>query len=541
MFLNFSDIAGHQNLFLDYMYEFENVKQFYNNNFRDFDNYNQHFLNIKKGTRANRNKLVEIINQQYKQFKPSKLTEQNITALKNDNTIAIITGQQLGILGGPLYTLYKTMTAIKLCAELKNKYENFNFVPVFWLEGDDHDFDEISQLNFIDKNNSLRMLKYNDGLEEESNRGSIGNLIFNENIEILIEELKESLRHTDFTNEVFDLIEPNYYKGKSIKSAFSGLIFDLFDEYGLIIFDPQNKPVKELLKPIFKSEIENYKTNSAISIARSAELENLYHAQVKIKPINLFVSDDTGRHSLEPGENYFRLKNKRKKFSKDELLELLNQYPELFSPNVMLRPICQDYLFPTGLYIGGPGEINYFAQVSTLYKCFNIEPPIIYPRASLTIIEKNIFSTLNKLNLKYQDFFLGKDFFNDKVLNLISEINLDQIFNDTENQVKLLFSSLSDEIIHIDQHLNSAVNKIIEKTNQNLKNIKNKAIKAQQTKHSVTLRQIQKIETLIFPNEKLQERVLSFIYFVNKYGVGILKWMINEISINKFEHQILEL
>lgn len=162
----------------------------------------------------------------------------------------------------------------------------------------------------------------------------------------------------------------------------------MFDNYGLIIFDPQDAEVKEMLKPIFKKEITDFRAHSEKLVNISANLEEEYHAQVKVRAINLFYHTDEGRYLIEPVENEFRLKRKRKKFLFDELIDLIEKEPARFSPNVLLRPVVQDYLLPTAFYIGGPSEISYFAQVMPLYNLYQIEPPIIFPRASATLIEK---------------------------------------------------------------------------------------------------------------------------------------------------------
>ncbi len=198
MYLNFADIPGYRNLFLDYVYEFENVQKFYENNFREISQYPETFKQLSAVERPHRKKLYEIIKSQYKFHKPSKLTQTNIEALQSEKTIAVVTGQQLGLFGGPLYTFYKAFTAIKLAANLKEIFDDYTFVPIFWMESDDHDFQEVRTTKIIDKNNNLKTIEYNDNLPTEINRGSVGNIIFNENINACINELSTNLRKTEF-------------------------------------------------------------------------------------------------------------------------------------------------------------------------------------------------------------------------------------------------------------------------------------------------------------------------------------------------------
>lgn len=541
MFINFADLPSHQNLFLDYLYEFENTERFYNINFRDTDKYSDVFEIIASQERYHLSELKRIIKEQYGDKQLSKQTQRNIELLDEPNTIAIVTGQQLGIFGGPLYTFYKIVTAIKLCSHLKEEFIDYKFVPVFWMEGDDHDFDEVRSIKIIDNSNLLKNISYEDGLDEETNRGSVANIKLNNNIYDLFNELSESLRDTEFKKELVDLLKKFYQPGRTFQAAFADLLFEFFDDAGLIIFNPSDPKVKKLLKPIFKKEIEDFREHSEDVVKTSAELEEYYHAQVKIKPINIFLQEDESRYLIEPVDEEFRLKGKRKKFSKDELLRILKEEPERFSPNVILRPICQDFLFPTGLYVAGPGEISYFAQVIPMYKEFNLQHPIVYPRSSVTILEAQHKNIIEKNNIQLPDFFTEEDSLNEKIINMLSDINVEPIFDKSKKDINDIFEQLKKEIEEVDPTLIDTVEKTRERSIANLDNLLTKAKCARERQHETALRQIEKVRTVIYPNNNLQERELHFIYFANKYGIDILKWIFDQILINKFEHQIIEL
>ncbi len=541
MYLNFADIPAQQNLFLDYLYEFDNVAKFYNKNFRDENTYYDHFEKLSNFNRDHRQNVANIILEQYKNDNPSKKTAVNIESLKKNNTIAVVTGQQLGLFGGPLYTLYKSITAIKLTASLKEKYHQFNFVPVFWLEGDDHDYDEVRTVGLIDSSNQSIKLSYDDGKPGEFNRGSVADIKFETEINNVFSEIEEKLRSTEFTPAILQKLKSFYSEGSTFSEAFRKLIFEIFDSYGLVIFNPQDLKVKELLKPLFKKEIENFSEHSISVLQRSAEVEDLYHAQVKIKPINLFTHIDGGRYSIEPGENEFRLKGKRLKYTKDELLNQIENYPENFSPNVLLRPICQDYLLPTGFYIGGPSEISYFAQVIPLYEKFGLEQPFIYPRAAATILEKNLDEIISKFNLNFSDLLLDEKELIEKVLSTISSFDLTNLFTEAENEVTKLMKSLERKLNEVDPTLPDLVEKTEGRMIQGLNQLKGKAEKAESLRFDSSIRQIKKVRNIVYPNDNLQERELNFYYLVNKYGWEILKWLFDEISISKFEHQIIKM
>lgn len=542
MYINFSNIPANQNLFLDFIEEFDNVAKFYSKNFRDKDNYINHFNRLIQQDRSHRNKLAQIIKNQYSTKKVSKETEANIEQLDSPKTIAVITGQQLGLFGGPLYTIYKTITAIKFCKKLKEDYPEFNFVPIFWLEGDDHDYDEVRTISLLNNENILTDISYNDSLEEETNRGSIGKLKFNENINLVFEELQKTLRETEFKASLIDFLKTIYSPGKTFLESFSELLFNLFDQHGLIIFNPIDDEVKKLLTPIFRKAITDFQYHSTALVERSAELEEVYHAQVKVKAINLFYLDEKERLLIEPTETgELRLKGKRKKFSFEEILNQIENTPEKFSPNVLLRPICQDFLFSTGFYIAGPGEISYFAQVNPLYEFFSIEEPFIYPRASATIVEQGVNQVLTKYNLSILEIFVDEKELIDKIVRASSELNIEQLFSSANENINNVFKDVSEKIILIDKTLGDLSEKSLQRIQQTLDYLKQKATEAEKRKYETSIRQLSKVQNILYPKNNLQEREINFIYFVNKYGMDFLKWLYDNLTIDKFHHQILEM
>jgi bacillithiol synthase len=541
MFINFCDIPGHQNLFLDYLYEFENVKDYFAHNFRNKDSYLKIFKAISESKQSHYSQLSSIIQNQYEGLESSELTRKNILSLANKKTLAIVTGQQLGILGGPLYTFYKIITAIKLSEHLSERYDDFDFVPVFWLEGDDHDFNEVRTITTIDEQNKLITIGYSEEVPEDEIKQSVGRLKFDQSIEDFINKFSDQLRNTEFKETLVNNLKSFYAEGVEVKAAFKKLVHSIFDESGLVIFDPQDKKVKELLKPVFKKELSEFRQYTDKLVHTSAELEERYHAQVKVKPVNLFYSLEEGRYSIEPVENDFRLKRKRKNFTLEQILELVESEPENFSPNVLLRPICQDYLLPTAFYVGGPSEISYFAQIKPIYNFFGITQPIVYPRSSATILESSVKKSLDKYDLTINDIFIDVEGSKKKVIDAIAEISLNEVFKDINTNIEIAFDQLKEKLFQIDKTTADASKKYKEKIFNSLDELKQKAENAQSKRYDVTLRQIDKAATILFPESNLQERVLNFTYFVNKYGPEILNRLYNEIQIDKFEHQVIEI
>lgn len=542
MYISFSDIPKHQNLFLDYLYEFQNVQEFYENNFRSKEDYISLFKKISQSKSKREFDLSGLLKDQYADSaNVSSKTLRNIELLNNHKTIAILTGQQLGILGGPLYTIAKILTTIRLANQFSERYDEFKFIPVFWLEGDDHDFNEVRSINIFDVENQILNIGYKEEISDDDAKQSIGGILFDESLNEFFTKLEGSLRETEFKPELLSRLKEYYKVGKSFKQSFKDLLMWLFDEYGLVIFDPQDPKIKSILKPIFKKEVNDFSIHTQKLIQTSARLEELYHAQVKVKPVNLFYHTDDGRFSIEPVDDIFKLRRKRKQFTKDEILAEIENAPERFSPNVLLRPICQDYIFPTGFYVAGPSEISYFAQVTPLYNFYNIVTPIVYPRASFTLLEKNVAAALDKYDLSMNDIFLGFDELKEKVIAELSENNIENVFHESENDIELIFDKLKENLFAIDKTLVDSSGKTKEKILSAINELKTKAVKAQENKHETTIRQLTRISNLLYPNGNLQEREINFTYFYNKYGRELIRKLYDEISVSEFEHQIITL
>jgi bacillithiol biosynthesis cysteine-adding enzyme BshC len=542
MFINFGDIPGNQNLFLDYIYEFENVQEYYKQNFRNKDGYINLFKSISASRKDKQHNLSVIIKNQYSSLQSiSNKTLRNIELIDKEKTITVVTGQQLGILGGPLYTVYKIITAIRLANQLAERYDEFKFVPVFWLEGDDHDFNEVRSINLFDNENQVINIGYKEEIDDDDAKQSVGKINFDEALNEFFSKYENGLRDSDFKNELLTKLKECYQVGKSFKQSFKELIYWLFDEYGLVIFDPQDVKVKSLLKPIFKKEVNDYAIHTQKLIQVSAKLEELYHAQVKVKPVNLFYHTDEGRYSVEPVDDIFKLRRKRKQFTKDEILTEIENFPDKFSPNVLLRPICQDFLFPTGFYIGGPSEIAYFAQVTPLYDFYNIVPPIIFPRSSATILEKNVASGLDKYDLSMNDIFLGLDELKEKVIASLSENNIENAFEEASKEIELTFDKIKENLFAIDKTLVDSSGRYKDRIMSSISELKSKATKAQETKHETTIRQLTRLSNLLYPLGNLQEREINFTYFYNKYGKDFIRKVYDDISVSEFEHQVISL
>jgi bacillithiol biosynthesis cysteine-adding enzyme BshC len=301
--------------------------------------------------------------------------------------------------------------------------------------------------------------------------------------------------------------------------------------------------LKQLLVPIFRKEIEEHPKLAGLIIDVSAELERKYHAQVKPRPLNLFLIYKDGRFPIEPDEQegMFKLKGIRFKFSKGELINILETSPQLLSPNVVLRPVCQDVLLPTVAYVAGPSEIAYFAQIKPAYEYFNIPMPIIFPRISATLIEPKVRRIIEKYEIDIREVYTDFNSLAKRIILANSEVDIKGFFDSVRSRLGSLLDEVKVFVAGVEPSLVGAVENSSEKIFYHINNIYEKTLSASQRKNEVISQQIQKLKLNLLPEDELQERVLNITYFLNKYGLGLMGKLFDELEVFEFNHQFVYL
>ena len=268
-------------------------------------------------------------------------------------------------------------------------------------------------------------------------------------------------------------------------------------------------------------------------------LEQDYHVQIKSHQINLFYTHNNNRYLVENKTgDVFSLKNSRQTFSREEIFNNLKNYPENFSANVVLRPVCQDYLLPTAAYIGGPAEVSYFGQLKKVYENFDVDMPVIYPRTSVTLLENRINNFLIKNEISFEDIF-DADNLRKKIIDKISEVNVDEIISEYVKDLNTALWSISNEVRKIDKNLETLLKNKNDKYIESLEGVRKKLLDAQEKLHSSTMNKLQSVVDNLFPEGSLQERKINFTYFMNKYGLDLADYLLNEIDLKAEGHQVI--
>lgn len=532
-------LPGLSSLAQDYYYNPKKVSQFYNGNFRILADFLKQSEKVRLHT-FQRKKLAAILEEQNKNYGCGRETLGNINNLRQNQTCAVVTGQQVGLFSGPLYTIYKALTAVKLTGYL-NQNGQGSFVPIFWLAADDHDLAEINHINLLNKKNQIEKIQCDSF--SLSTKVPASKILLTQEINKCVQQLNNLTHDSEFKDEIISHLSEAYEPDQSYVEAFGKWMTRLFKSYGLIFIDPTHPGLKELGKSVFLKEIAENSPSTLYAIETSKKLKQAkYNCQIQLREgiLNLFFTDSE-RQSIGIIKDGYIIKDTQQTYGKDELFALMEKKSYLCSPNVLLRPIYQDTILPTVAYIGGPAEVAYFAQMKGIYEWFNIPMPILYPRKSLTIIENKIKNVLQKHNLNVQDFWHNFDQTIQTIIKKHIPQSIDKSFSTAASHLKQDFQSIKKEIVSIEPGLGSSADLTLKKINQQFKYLEKKILTASKKQNEILIQQLHKVKNNLYPADHLQERALNIVPYLIKYGYPFLDKLYKTIEVNSYDHQIIEL
>ena len=538
--LPFEDFGAFTALFKTYVTDFDRLSGFYAGDWRSPDARRTAARRAAEHARDHE-ALARILLDQNQRWGLDHATHEHIEALHGHETVAVVTGQQVGLFTGPLYTPYKTITALQLATRLADETGR-PVVPVFWLEGGDHDLDEVASAHVLRHNEHVALRYGGHTLPARGNLGPVGRLRLTPHIEHLIDRLDETLPPSDFHDRVLALVREAYRPGTTLLDAFARLMRGLFPDAGLVFLDPDDERLKRLAAPLFRREIEDYETAHARLADASDALEaDGFHAQVRTRPTNLFLLDDDGRHALDADGDGFRLRDRDVAYTRDELLDLLDAEPGRFSPNVVLRPLVQDWLLPTAAYVAGPGEIAYFGQYKGVYEWAGVPMPIIYPRASVSLVESKVQKVIDRygFDVAALDEDCGR-LFQQIVLDEM-EIDVGVVFKEAMRHVHEAINSLKPEIEKVDRTLVGTAEATRAALLKEMDKLQARVVRAEKQQHEAVCQQLEKAQANLYPGGTPQERAITVLYFLNKYGLDLLARLRRTLDLDTSAHQVVEL
>jgi len=509
--ITFENSGYFSQIIVDYLNHSEQLKSLYNN-FPTLENFAVQIQEKNNFDPNNRNILADSLSEQYKSFSLSEIAQTNIELLKQSNTFTITTGHQLNLFSGPLYFLYKIISVINLTKELKIKYPSYNFVPIFWMATEDHDFQEIN--HFYIHNKKISWEKPQGGAVGEYTTKGLEQVF-----KVFAEEIGTS-KNAQYLKEIF---ENAYLKHDNLAQATRFLVNELFGEYGLVIVDGNDKKLKKIFVPHLKSELLKQSSFKKVSetIANFS-----YPVQVKPREINLFYLDKNIRERIIKQDDTYIINNTNLKFSEQEILNLLETNPEKFSPNVIIRPLYQETILPNLCYIGGGGELAYWLELKSFFQASNIIFPILLLRNSVLLVTQKQEQKRRKLNLSWSDLFEKQNILINKKATEFSQVELD--FSALKKQLNQQFESLKEAVNQTDKSFLGAVKAQEHKQIKGLENLEKRLLRANKKYFSDRLQRIIFLQNELFPNESLQERKSNFSEFYAEYGKELILKLFQE-------------
>ena len=523
--INYSDTGFFSNLILDYLSGKPELKSFYESE-PGFFSFGK---KIKERGLKNidRKLLADVLSEQNKPLNDNAKVLANIELLRSNNTFTVTTGHQLNLFTGPIYFIYKIISTINLAEKLKQDYPYSDFVPVYWMHCEDHDFAEINHIHLFGKKIEWK----------EEHHGAAGE-ISTASLSSVIDELKTILGESEKATELIALFSEAYLQHSNLADAMRYLCHQLFGSYGLVILDARDKRLKQTFVQQLKEDIfqnTSYKSVSEIN----SELDTLgYKVQVNPREINCFYLTDGKRERIVKTEKGFEVLNTALVFSKAELENELDAYPEKFSPNVVLRPLYQEHILPNLAYIGGAGELSYWLQYNKMFTAAAISFPLLVLRNSVMVVDESLKAKIEKLSLSAKDFFAPEE----KLVNdFIAAHSTSETGIATEQQqLKELFSSIKAKATKVDSTLEASIEAELQKQLKVLEQLEGRLQRAEKKKHETAINQIKSTREKLFPGKSLQERHENISAFYLYYGSGFIQTLKKNLNPLDVRFLILE-
>jgi bacillithiol synthase len=539
--LPFSQIPHTTRLFIDFLAYLPSVKPFYPRS-PHVGEWLKDEASALRYEPDRRQRVSAILERQNKSWNASPQTFSNIARLRA-GACAVVTGQQVGLFGGPTFALYKALTAVKLAEEATAA--GVDSVPVFWLATSDHDLAEVNHVSIPGADGLLRVVSTpSHGVPG----APVSDVCLGDEILPVVEEAAGLLGES----EASSLLREAYRPGETLGSAFARLYARLFASWGVILLDASDPELYRLAEPIYRAAIERAETLAGDLVIRGLALESAgYFQQVKItnSSVLLFAMHDGARTAIhQRPEGVYRApeftigaKADAEKLSSEELLDRIAAAPENFSPNVLLRPVVQDYLLPTLVYTGGAAETAYFAQAGAVYEALLGRVTPIVPRFSATIVEPKTQRWLRQYELAVPDVFHGPETLRQELAARTLPGDLQAAFDHANKSLEQSFSTLQKALAKLDPTLVDACRTGASKAQYQLERLRERATAAELRRSEVVVRHAEALSHALYPENALQERSIAGIYFLARHGMELLAQLYETLRIDCHDHQILEL
>jgi len=526
----FSSIPHTTKLFSDFLSYAPEVRKFFPNP-PDASQVAERSATVPHGTEINV-KVADVLEKQNRAWGASEKTLDNIRRLRG-GAFAVVTGQQVGLFGGPLLSLFKAASVLALAKQVESA--GVPCVPIFWMATEDHDLAEVNQALLL--SNDFQLVPFAASTDGKPD-SPVANVRLAEGTNKLVAQAAEVLGES----LAADYLRESYREGETLSGAYAKLFTRLFTEHGLIVLDPADAELHRIATPLFVEAIERAGELDKALLERNREISKVgYHEQVKVteESTPLFALVDGARVPIHRSNGEFAIRKER--VSLDELKRRIVATPENFNANVLLRPVLQDYWLPTLAYIGGPAEIAYFAQVGVVYERLLGRVTTVLPRMSATLLEPRVERLLAKYGLDLPELFQGETQLRDSLAarSLPPELTLD--FERGRLAVEEAMQRISESLQKLDSTLVEAARRAANKMRHQVGRLEKRAAQAELRRNEILTRHATQIENALYPHRILQEREIAGLYFFAKYGPELIERLVETAQARCPEHKVVRL
>ncbi len=524
--VSFHQVPHSSALFNDFLYDFERVARF----FRRSPAPRQWFADQARSldyAASRRAQIADILERQNRSWGASQRTLGNIARFRDGACVAV-TGQQVGLFGGPLFAILKAISAVRLADE--SSQAGVPCAPVFWLATEDHDLAEVNHATFRNGEELRTLTTSSQGAPD----APLSSVVLGDDVPALVRQASELLG-----GEMAAVLADAYRPGETFGSAFARLYARLFAEYGVILLDPSDPEIHQIVEPVYRRAIENAAGLAEALLGRGRELTAVgYHEQVKVTPSStlLFALHEGARVAIHRANGGYSVGGER--LTQEQLLARLKNRPDEFSANVLLRPVVQDYLLPTLAYFGGPAEVAYFAQAAVVYEDILGRVTPVLPRLSLTLVDAASERLLDRYHLQLADLFHGMDRLRDLIAERVLPAELQAALDRARDSVEISMQAVSEQLVRLDSTLVDASSRAAAKMRHQIDHLRTRAAKAEERRSQIITRHAALLSATLFPHKSLQERVLTGIEFLAREP-GLLPMLYEAATGTPREHCLL--
>ena len=522
-------------LVADYAYDFRSLASFYSGDPSAYASWATAIARTRTVPRQHARIAEVIAAQQRRRQAPARAVEA-ARQLADPRAVAIVTGQQAALFGGPLFTLLKALTALKLADQVSRDH-NVPVVAVFWIDAEDHDWEEVRACTVFDADLAPRAVSLPARSTAETS--PVASVCLDDSVLAALDQIERVLPATEFTSSLLTDLRTSYAPGAGMADAFGRWLEQVLGDRGLVVYNAADPASKPIVAPLFARELTSPGQTARLARAAGADLAKRgYHAQVQTEDDSLALFHLHGsRRAIRHQDGHFHVGDQH--HAPEALVKEATEQPAGFSPSVLLRPLVQDAIFPTICYVAGPSELAYLGQLRSVYEHFGVPMPLMYPRASATLVDSGVLRFLRKYNFPLEALQAQDEAALNELLTSQMPAEVDASFSAAASAIDASMTRVTTAMPLVDPTLEGAARSTLARMQHDLQTLHGKMVQAAKRRDETLRRQFVRARALTFPGGHPQERTIGFVSFLNQYGPALVERLEDELPLDLGQHWIV--